>query len=92
MTNDTTREAMLGTVAESVAKLDGMDGVYIERLDAGRQEIIASALGAGLTEVGPRGPFRGSVAAQAIETCVCIARSRTKAVPYSAGLDSLFRP
>jgi signal transduction histidine kinase len=69
LTNDTTPQAMLSTLAERAAKLVGADGVYIERLDAERQEIIATALhGDGLPEVGTRGPFRGSVAAQAIET------------------------
>jgi signal transduction histidine kinase len=75
LTNDTTPEAMLRTLAVRAAKLVGADGVYIERLDAERQEIIATALhGEGLPEVGTRGPFSGSVAAQAIETGapVCI--------------------
>ena len=79
LTNDTTPEAMLSTVAEHAAKLVGADGVYIERLDAERQEIIAMALhGKGLPKVGTRGPFRGSVAAQAIETGepVCIRNVR----------------
>jgi signal transduction histidine kinase len=79
LTNDTTPEAMLSTVAEHAAKLVGADGVYIERLDAERQEIIATALhGKGLPKVGTRGPFRGSVAALAIETGepVCIRNVR----------------
>src|SRR5262252_8736732 len=58
LTHDTTPEAMLSTVAEHAAKLVGADGVYIERLDAERQEIIATALhGTGLPKVGTRGPF-----------------------------------
>jgi signal transduction histidine kinase len=79
LTDDTTPEAMLSTVAEHAAKLVGADGVYIERLDGERQEIIATALhGKGLPRVGTRGPFRGSVAAQAIETGepVCIRNVR----------------
>jgi signal transduction histidine kinase len=79
LTNDTTPEAMLSTVAERTAKLVGADAVYIERLDAERQEIIATAAhGEGLPEVGTRGLFQGSVAAQVIETGqpVCISNVR----------------
>jgi signal transduction histidine kinase len=68
LTNDTIPEAMLSTLAERAAKLVDADGVYIERLDAERQEIIATAAqGESLPEVGTRGPYRGSIAAQAIE-------------------------
>jgi signal transduction histidine kinase len=63
-----TPEAMLNCVAERTATLVGADSVYVERLDAERQEIIATALhGEGLPDVGTRGPYRGSVAAEAIE-------------------------
>jgi signal transduction histidine kinase len=68
LTADPTPEAMLNRVAERAATLVGADSVYVERLDAERQEIIATAVhGEGLPGVGTRGPYRGSVAAQAIE-------------------------
>jgi signal transduction histidine kinase len=68
LTSGSTPEAMLNCVAENAATLVKADGVYIERLDAERQELIATALhGEGLPNVGTRGPYRGSVAAQAIE-------------------------
>jgi hypothetical protein len=85
---------MLSTVAERAAKMVGAGGVCIERLDVGRQEIIARALhGEGLPEVWTRGPFRGSVAAQAIETGepVCIRNVRGESRSILGRLDNLFR-
>src|SRR5437870_8827682 len=71
-----TQEAVLDRVAERAAKVVRATGVYVERLDSERQELVATALhGEDLPPIGTRGPYRGSVAEQAIssETPITIA-------------------
>src|SRR5262249_41452555 len=63
-------EEVLRRIAERSAKLVGGMAAYVERVDFDRDEIVAAAVhdGHGLPLTGSRGPYKGSVAEQAIRT------------------------
>jgi len=66
-------EDLLQRIAERVARLVDASGAYIERADPTGDLIISSAgWGEGLPPVGTRGPYRGSVAEDAIEAGTAI--------------------
>ena len=67
ITSGATPQEVLDQLAERTARLVHATGVYIERLDDERQQLISAALyGMNLPPVGTRGPYRGSIAEQAI--------------------------
>src|SRR5262245_25284654 len=63
-------EEVLRRIAERSAKLVGGTAAYVERIDFDSDEIVAAAVhdGHGLPIAGSRGPYKGSVAEQAIRT------------------------
>jgi signal transduction histidine kinase len=67
-------DEVLRRIAERSAQLVDGTAAYVERLDADRDEIVAAAVhdGHGLPQVGTRGPYKGSVAEQAIQTRAAI--------------------
>ena len=67
ITSAPTPQEVLDQLAERTARLVQATGVYIERLDDERQELISAAFyGMNLPSVGTRGPYRGSIAEQSI--------------------------
>jgi signal transduction histidine kinase len=63
-------DEVLRRIAERSTELAGGNAAYIERLDAEHEEIVAAAVhnGHGLPAAGTRGPYKGSVAEQAIRS------------------------
>ncbi len=63
-------DEVLRRIAERATKLVQGRAAYVERIDAERDEVVAAAVydGHGLSALGTRGPYKGSVAQQAIET------------------------
>src|SRR5262249_41485628 len=63
-------EKVFRRIAQRATKLVGGTAAYVERIDATRDEIVAAAVhnGHSLPAAGARGPYKGSVAEQAIQT------------------------